>query len=540
MRRIITVVLVCLIAGMGFATGQSESGGGADVTPPGEFPIVNEPLTLSYMLAAQPNVIDHEDNKITEYAEQRSGIDLDLIVVPAPDYNSRVNVMLATASDMPDIIASPGLSLSGLTQWGQQGVLLPITEMVDEWGYYINMMLEAHPSILPAVTAPDGEIYGVPQWQECFHCRPGYKAWINTDWLDAIDADMPTTTAELRDVLERFQAQDVNGNGRADEVLVGAYSGWMRQIEPFILNSFVLWYEENYADGLYLDDGTIRAAYAEPEYRDALRYMADLVEDGLMSPESFTQDATQYTQFLSQEPPAAAVYAGFSPLVPTALQESYDYLLPLEGPDGVRWSSNRPFLPIRPATAIIASTTDHPEAAFRFLDMFFDPEYTLWSRYGEPGVDWRPAESGELSVLGEQALITVVNDVWGEPHNAHWHGNAPYWNDGEIQDHSTHDLFKADEDGNVPIGSPMIESSMAYNEYIPPDSMVVPPFAINIDGVEEYNEIKTTIDTYVQEQRARFIVGDLDLESEWETYLRELENIGLSRMLEIMQASYER
>ena len=37
-----------------------------------------------------------------------------------------------------------------------------------------------------------------------------------------------------------------------------------------------------------------------------------------------------------------------------------------------------------------------------------------------------------------------------------------------------------------------------------------------------------------------FIIGDMDIESEWEDYIAELENIGLSKYIEVTQAAYTR
>jgi putative aldouronate transport system substrate-binding protein len=68
--------------------------------------------------------------------------------------------------------------------------------------------------------------------------------------------------------------------------------------------------------------------------------------------------------------------------------------------------------------------------------------------------------------------------------------------------------------------------------------MYVPPLAIALESIETYNEIKSSLDTFVEESRTRFIVGDMDIETEWDTYLSGLENIGLDRLLEIMQEAY--
>ena len=39
---------------------------------------------------------------------------------------------------------------------------------------------------------------------------------------------------------------------------------------------------------------------------------------------------------------------------------------------------------------------------------------------------------------------------------------------------------------------------------------------------------------------AKFIRGEASLENDWDSYLRELDNIGLKRYLEIYQEAYDR
>ena len=67
-------------------------------------------------------------------------------------------------------------------------------------------------------TAPDGHIYALPQWADCYHCTYPDKLWINSTWLKKLNLQMPKTTEELRTVLRAFKTQDPNGNGKADEI----------------------------------------------------------------------------------------------------------------------------------------------------------------------------------------------------------------------------------------------------------------------------------------------------------------------------------
>ena len=60
------------------------------------------------------------------------------------------------------------------------------------------------------------------------------------------------------------------------------------------------------------------------------------------------------------------------------------------------------------------------------------------------------------------------------------------------------------------------------------------------EETEVYTDIKTTLDTYRDEATANFLAGNTDIDANWDAYVAELENIGLSELLEVVQAAYDR
>ena len=49
-----------------------------------------------------------------------------------------------------------------------------------------------------------------------------------------------------------------------------------------------------------------------------------------------------------------------------------------------------------------------------------------------------------------------------------------------------------------------------------------------------------TVVGYDEETIARFTTGDLDIESDWDDYLAELENMGLAQLIEMTQKVHDR
>ena len=99
-------------------------------------------------------------------------------------------------------------------RYGGQGLLQPLNDLIDH-APDILAAFEFKPYFRPEITTPDGNIYTLPHFEECYHCSVRQKLWINTTWLDTLGLQMPNTTDDLEAVLLAFKEQDPNGNGEA-------------------------------------------------------------------------------------------------------------------------------------------------------------------------------------------------------------------------------------------------------------------------------------------------------------------------------------
>ena len=197
-RRILVVVLMLALS-MPFTAVAQEM-----VSGPGEFPIVEEPITLKILMNGSSIVEDFPTNSFTQWYTERTGINLDFDVAPASEAQAVLNLTIASG-DLPDIIVGFEVNPSILALYGPQGLFLPLNDLIDEHGHFIHEVFEEKPHVRPLITSPDGEIYGLPTVNECYHCFLSQRAWINQDWLDNVGMAMPQTTDELIDVLTAFK-----------------------------------------------------------------------------------------------------------------------------------------------------------------------------------------------------------------------------------------------------------------------------------------------------------------------------------------------
>jgi putative aldouronate transport system substrate-binding protein len=55
----------------------------------------------------------------------------------------------------------------------------------------------------------------------------------------------------------------------------------------------------------------------------------------------------------------------------------------------------------------------------------------------------------------------------------------------------------------------------------------------------ELATLQTNLGTYIQQSAVQFITGEKSLDSDWDSYLGELDSLGLDRFLEIYQQAYD-
>lgn len=539
-RIFLLLALLTLIVG-------TVQGQGVSVTPAGELPIVNEPTTIRIMMVQTTGVEDYNNgNRYTEWLEEQTGINVEIEVVPSADAQTKLNVTLASG-ELPDVLAGFNMDPGLIAQQGAQGQFLPLNDFIEEYGFWTKQAFyEERPHLLGLITSPDGNIYHLPDINECFHCFLSQKMWIYQPWLDAVGMDMPTTIEEFHEVLKAFKEQDPNGNGIADEVPYSAQimeGGWHQTVEEFIMQSFVYYDRISPLNQqrLFLDEnGAIQAAYAQPGYAEGLQYLNSLYADGLIDPNAFTQDNSQIrtlannpdTNILGATPGGwPGMFAQVEFIADGGRIENWVSVPVLEGPDGFRQATYAPW-GIGYGRWVVTSSAENPEAAFRLGDFMYSLDSTIRNVFGEENVDWAWADEGMVGIDGGPALYDNINQ-WGEGiQNQSWQQAAIQYRTSEFRlgqnadgDYVEPLLYKASNENMLP--------------YAPPIDRLIPPLVLSEDQSRELADLRLALETYVDEMKVNFIIGNANIDAEWETYLATLDSLGLSRLQEIFQEAYD-
>lgn len=516
-----------------------------ELNPPGTLPVVTEPGTesLSIAISNKTNVKDFETNYNTLRIEQLTGVNIEFMILPESDAQAKMDLMVSSGSDLPDLLTiGVGDDLRRFN-YGQAGILISLNELYERLGApFYSRCEEAGldpEAVLARVTSPDGQVYGAPFYDWHIPNVLSQRAWINQTWLDKLGLKAPTTTEELVTVLTAFRDGDPNGNGINDEIpMIGNEKTWHSNALNWLMNAFI--YSDNDSENYYLPfsttGGKLDVAYDKPEYRDFLRYANRLMQENLLSPLSFTQDATQFSAMLAAQPSTVGVAVAVDYLSFVGLPDKYVPLEMIAGPEGVQYVTT--YVPPCNAVMGISRDCENPDLAFLFMNyQLIDKWERITYRWGEEGVDWRRAQDGDMNPyegIGVPSDIYLFNAIWGTPNNTIWQGACE---------------FPAIVTGDQQMAAP---SSLDAPEYMYAQSyMINRAHMIEFDDIvskiiyttEEYdrwNDQRTALKSYVAEARTLFAMGELSVEDDWEAYLSELNNLEYKDMLAADQAAYDR
>ena len=326
-----------------------------------------------------------------------------------------------------------------LLKLSNQGVVVPLNQLIDQYAPNIKKALDDTPEWKAMATAPDGKIYGMPQWVDCFHCTYQDKLWMNSAWLKKLGLEQPKTTEDMRKVLQAFKTQDPNGNGKADEIPLSAD---VRDVLiPYFMNAFI--YDPQGTSGnnnstLVLNDGKVDIQANKDGWKAGLKYLNSLYKEGLIDKGAFTQNPDALQQ---QGNHAGTVVLGSATVLhpgifvttgsPDGRDKQYDAVPPLTGPDGANFTGyNFPSAPGATFVLTNKATQEEQIQAIKLLDYIFTDEGQINGQFGTEGKTWTKPATGDVAL--DKSLTPIFKQipqkVGSKPPNSGWGALAQYNN----------------------------------------------------------------------------------------------------------------
>jgi putative aldouronate transport system substrate-binding protein len=543
-RFLAALVLVTSISGAAvFGAGGREGENTRDTGDSG-------PVKLTVAIRENTRIGDFKNNEMTRMLEEGANVDLTFVMFPVVDYVAKLNLMImGGGAELPDILFGTFNDMT-VFQWAQEGAIIPLTKYYKDPNLALNINAAiklCEENFLPQITSPNGEIYGIPSYVQSSPNEAPHKYWYYAPWVEKLGLKLPTTTEEFRTFLKTIVSSDPNGNGRRDEIgLTGnfnfsgeEYSGWFN----YLMNPFVYAGDDRL---LTVNKGIIGAAYNIPEWKEGLKYIRSLFADGSIPVEVLTQDMVQVNTLMNSEEVRAFSFDYYGPDMISSTHPAtplYVAMPPLQGPSGQRYATFRPSS--AGITFLITSNCKNPEAAFRFGDLMEREDISITARRGKRGVDWDyPADVKDIENYTsniEGWPITSVsyddNRIWNGSgiSNVYWRGDGPSIRRYAISNGTAKPKYD-------PLGI-VGNARRAYalygeDRFIPPE--VIGKLIFTIEENASIRDTMATLESYVTEMTANFLAGNRNIDTDWNTYLAELNAIGLPRVITAVQKVYDR
>ncbi|MDY8047448.1 ABC transporter substrate-binding protein [Paenibacillus polymyxa] len=488
------------------------------------LPIVKEAVTLKMVSPKAALAPDYSKMEIFKRLEKQTNVKINWENIPDTDFAEKKNLLLASG-DLPDAFYGAGFTDYDLINYGKDGTIIPLEDLIDKYAPNLKALLDRRPDIKLAITAPDGHIYGLPSWEENKLDTNPFFHVINKNWLDKLGLKVPQTLDEYTQTLIAFKTKDPNGNGKADEIpLSFMHMQWCSDIAG-IFGAFGL---PDNLEHRIVREGKVIFTASQPQYKEALKYIHDnWYKQGLIDRESFTQDAAQYLAKGKTPDETLGSYVWWEVEEVVGPERSKDYALlpPLKGPNGDQMIGRSNGGGPGRGGFVITKENRYPAMTMRWIDQQYDPYMAAQIHWGPLDVVFKKDEKGKLVNLPLPKGVSA-----GEFRQKVAPGTG---NPGVI----TFDDF-----GKVVDMEPRAQKRAEYLEkYYTPymKKENYPSIFFEPDELDKINRIEPELIKYVNTQRGKFIV-DGEVDEKWDSYVKTLEKMGLNELMEIYQKGLDR
>lgn len=488
------------------------------------FPL-EQPATLKVMTKAAAISTQNPDEKlIFQRIKEETNVNIEWTCYVEDQFVEKRNLALSKKNSLPDVLFNADMSNAELLKFADQGVIVPVEDAIDNYMPNLKKVLDENPEYRKLITAPDGHIYSFPWIEQLGVGKEAIQAiggmpFINKKWLDDLGLEVPTTTDELKTVLEAFKEKQPGTSGNVIPMSFRINGG--NEDLGFILGAFG--YGDN-PDHIMVDENKkVVYSVTDPGYMEGIKWLHELQEEGLIDPEAYTQDFATYTA--KGKNGQYGMFFGWDQASVADVPTDYIPLPALAGPDGnvnaVR-QSGTDVGGFSAGRSVITAACNNVELAAKWLDLMYAPLQSVqnnWGTYGEEG----KTNIFEMTSEGTLSHLEIV-------------GESPY--DVRVQQMVAGPLAVLNSYYDVYTTCPpdAMQRMADVKSYVPAMKydMVYPNVFMSQEDSEAMVRYETDIKQYAEQKKADWILNG-GVDEEWDAYLQKLDELGLEQYIEVKQ-----
>lgn len=490
-----------------------------------DLPITDEVTTFSMWCGAPPGGLSVVGSPIMEYITEKTNISLELLEQNMMTANEKFNLMVAS-QDYPDIISGFDESYSGGAVKGyEDDVIIDLTDLMEENAPNYMAYIQQDQQNYRDAYNDDGQMLFMNGYNDYYVQARGNV--IRQDLLDKLGLDIPVTYDDYHNVLEAFKNDGIE------------YPIWMPQAVQggallsagFGVSGYTL---QQSGTHFFQKDGIVYSSFLTEEYKEFLKLMAQWYSEGLMAKDFY---AIVDDMGSASEPAILNGNVGMWYHMADKIG-TYNKSASVEGfhavglADAVQregdishFYQNEGSSKTTNKGISISVQAEDPENILRFFDWFFTKEGSTVANYGIEGTSFE-------------------YDAEGNPQYTDLIANNPDYTFQQIA------LLYCWAD--IPT---IVDRDRSFQATYTQDSLdAIELYGKNTDGAyemptrlsftaaesDEYASTIGDIETRADEQIVRFVIGELNFDSDWDDFVQELKDMGLERCVELKQDALDR
>lgn len=490
------------------------------------YPIVSEPITVTGLVLGADTSVS-SSRLVWDRVSELTGINIEWINIDAESLATYI-----AGNDWPDFFHTDEFTSSQINDYGVLGGrFVNYLEHLDVMPNLVKTY-EDYPVALATSTQLNGEVYSLFQVSGNPSTGAVARPHVRMDVLNAAGiTEMPTTVDELYDQLVILKQK----NGTPGMVLDTRFNTGM---VPMLFAAFGPLHNLNMDD-----DGTGKVVYSRvtDQMKYYYTYLHKLYAEELMNREFMTLDTTALDQLAKSGTVAYPTGSSTQKLSKEDLGGSWDNLKVL-APLTSEYDSTQSlagFIDYRPVCGMyINKDSKYVEELCKMFDIAFATEEVADGTgllgqtftWGFEGSDWVLNSDGTYDQTAPEPFKTF----------SEYQEQLLRW-----KDFGRADAFGA---AITSVENNLQARQKGYVENVIPYQITEHVFPSDPQGILKFTDDEqyvidnkyADISLYTTEMEAKFISGAADIDSEWDNYINTCEKMGLSDVLEVYQASYDR